>query len=258
MIDALAAEWYKLRTVRSTAAVFGAVGAFMLLCVLNSWYVGHCWDGLSAAERTRTEGSPPDQLLAVTLPVCAVVLGALTLTSEYASGMHRTSLTALPRRLTLYTAKAGVAGGAMLAAALASLAVGFLAGKAIVGDRDVPTFHGSAGATAAHLRWVGLSAAALTLITYGVGAVLRSTAATITSMLAMLIVVPVLTRLLPSPWDDRAWSPLPGALAGQIAPAPGTSGGDGLLPGPVAAALLAGYAAAAPAVGAYSFARGDA
>ncbi|TYB40069.1 ABC transporter permease [Actinomadura chibensis] len=258
MIDAFAAEWYKLRTVRSTGAVFGAVGAFMLLCVLYSWYVGHYWDGLSAAERARMEASPPDQLLAVTLPVCAIVLGALTLTSEYASGMHRTTLTALPRRLTLFTAKAGVAGGAMLVAALASLAAGFLGGKAVVGDRAVPTFHGPAGATAAHLLWVGLAAAALTLITYAVGAVLRSTAATITSMLGLLIVVPVLTRLLPSPWDDRAWSLLPEALPGQIAAAPGTSGGTGVLPGPVAAVLMAVYVAVALAVGAFSFVRRDA
>lgn len=258
MIDAFAAEWYKLRSVRSTAVILGVVALFMLLCVLWSWYVAQYWDGLSAARKATAQTAPAEQPLAVSLPACAVVLGALTLTSEYASGMNRTSLAAIPRRLTLFTAKAGVAAVTMLAAALVSLAAGSVAGKAIVGDRAVPSFQGAAADVAAHLLSLGLTVAVVALITFGLGAVLRSTAATITAGMAALFVLPPLVRLLPSPWEERMWSALPGSLANQIADAPGSAGGHGDLSPPVAAALLGAYAVVALGAGAYSFARRDA
>jgi ABC-2 type transport system permease protein len=258
VIDALAAEWYKLRTVRSTFAILGTVAAFMLLCVLWSWYVAGYWDGLSPAQRAQRMAAPAEQPLAVSLPVCAVVLGALTLTSEYSSGMSRTSLAALPRRVTLFTAKAGVAGAAMLAAALVSLVAGAAAGKAVVGDRAVPTFQVPAGEVAVHLLWLGLTTAAITLVTFGLGAVLRSTAGTITAGMAVLFVLPALAQLLPSPWDERVWSALPGNLSNQIAGTPGSPNDHGVLSPPVAVALLVIYVAVALGAGVYSFTRRDA
>lgn len=258
MIDALAAEWSKLRSVRSTATILGTVAVFMLLCLLWSWFVARYWDGLPAGRKETVTMAPAEQPLAVSLPVCAVVLGALTLTSEYASGMVRTTLAAMPRRLTLFAAKAGTAGAVMLAAALASLAAGSAAGDAIVGDRAVPAFQGPAADVAVHLLWLGLTTAAITLITFGLGAVLRSTAATIGAGMVVLMVLPALARLLPPPWDERIWSAMPGNLAGQIAGAPGSSGGHGVLSPSGAVALLVTYVLVALGAGAYSFTRRDA
>ncbi|WP_168220956.1 ABC transporter permease [Actinomadura sp. WMMA1423] len=258
MIDALAAEWYKLRTVRSTLALLATVAVFMLLCLLWSWYVARYWDGLSAARRATAEAAPAEQPLAVALPVCAVVLGALTITSEYAHGMHRTTLAALPNRPALFAAKAGVAAAAALAAALAALAAGSAAGDAIVGERPVATFQGPAADVAVHLLWLGLTTAALTLIACGLGAVLRSTAGTITAGMAVLFVAPGLAQLLPAPWDERIWSALPGSLSNQIAGAPGSSTAHGVLSPPVAIALLVTYTAAAVGAGALAFTRRDA
>ncbi|MEU8346379.1 ABC transporter permease [Spirillospora sp. NPDC048832] len=256
--DAIAAEWYKLRTVRSTAAVLGTVAAFVLLCALWSWYVARYWDGLSPARRATARAAPAEQPLVLALPVCAVVLGALTLTSEYSSGMIRTTLAAMPRRSGTFLAKAIVAAALMAAAAGAALAAGTVAGAVIVGDRAVPTFQGRTAEVAAHLLWVGLETAAITLVAFGLGAVLRSTAATITGGMAVLFVLPPLVRLLPAPWDERIWSALPGGLANQIAAAPGSSGDTGVLSPPAAVALLAAYVAAALGAGAYAFTRRDA
>jgi hypothetical protein len=227
----------------------------MLLCVLWSWYVARYWDGLSAARRATVVMAPAEQPLAVSLPVCAVVLGALALTAEYSSGMIRTTLAAVPRRGVLFAAKAGVVAAAMGAAALVALAAAAVAGAVIVGDRAVPTFQGPVAEVAVHLLWLGLTTAGITLITFGLGAVLRSTAATITSGMAVLFVVPALARLLPSPWDERIWSALPGSLANQIAGAPGSSGDHGAWSPPVAAAFLVAYVVAALGAGAYAFAR---
>ncbi|TDC46977.1 ABC transporter permease [Actinomadura sp. KC345] len=258
MTDALAAEWYKLRSGRSTAAMAGTVALFLSLSLLWSWYVTRYWDGLPAARQATARAAPPEHPLATSLPVCAVVLGALTITSEYASGMSRTTLAAVPRRLTLFTAKGAVAGAAVLAAALVSLAAGSAGGNAIVGERAVPTFQAPATDVAAHLLALGFTTAAITLITFGLGAVLRSTAATITSGTAMLMVLPALARPLPSPWDERVWSVMPGNLAGQIAGTPGSSGDQGVLSAPAAALFLAAYVAISLGAGAYAFTRRDA
>ncbi|NDU72820.1 ABC transporter permease subunit [Actinomadura sp. DSM 109109] len=258
MIDAFAAEWYKLRTIRSTFAVLGTVAAFMLLCLLWSWYVTRYWDGLPPAKKASTKAAPAEQPLAVALPVCAVVLGALTVTAEYSHGMIRTTLAVLPNRLALYAAKGAVAAGVMLAASLAALAAGSAAGNAIVGDRPVATFQGPAADVAVHLMWLGLSTAAVTLVAYGLGAVLRSTAGTITAGMAVLFVAPGLVQLLPSPWDERLWSAMPGSLSNQIAGAPGSSADAGVLAPPAAAALLVTYAVVALGAGALAFTRRDA
>lgn len=258
MIDALAAEWFKLRTIRSTFAVLGTVAAFMLLCLLWSWYVTRYWDGLPAARKATAKAAPAEQPLAVALPVCAVVLGSLTVTSEYAHGMVRTTLAALPNRLALYAAKGGVAAAAMLAASLAALAAGTAAGNAIVGDRPVATFRGPMPDVAVHLLWLGMTTAAVTLIAFGLGAVLRSTAATITAGMAVLFVAPGLAQLLPSPWDERIWSALPGSLSNQIAGAPGSSTDHGVLAPSAAIALLVAYVVVALGAGALSFTRRDA
>ncbi|MDL4813943.1 ABC transporter permease subunit [Actinomadura opuntiae] len=258
MIDAVAAEWWKLRSVRSTFAVLATVAGFTLLCVVWSLYAAHYWDGLSEARRATFRSAPPEQPLSIALPVCAVVLGALPLTSEYASGMIRTSLAALPRRRTLFAAKAAVPCAAMLGAALVSLAVGVLAGKAVVDGRPIRAFDAS---LADHLPYVLATAAAtaaITLIAFGLAAVLRSTAATITAGMAVLFVVPPIANLLPDPWAGRIWSVLPASLPGQIAAPPGASATrDGLPPLPSALLLMA-YTAVALGAGARVFGKRDA
>ncbi|MFD0903237.1 ABC transporter permease subunit [Actinomadura sediminis] len=255
---AIAAEWYKLRTVRSTAAILAVIGVAFLCCLLWSLYAVRYWDGLSAAERARLGAAPPTQFLTMALPVCGVVLGALTLTSEYATGMIRTTLTALPRRLPLLGAKALAAGGLIGAAGLVSIAAALLAGRAIAGGRPMPGFGGPLAEHAANAAAVAVTAAAITLMTLGLAALLRSTAATITTGMALMFVAPPLVRLLPAPWDDRVWLLLPTGFPNQIAPLPGSAEGQDGMPAPVAAALLVAYVAVMLGAGAFAFARRDA
>ncbi|RSN44375.1 ABC transporter permease subunit [Actinomadura sp. WAC 06369] len=255
---AIAGEWHKLRTVRSTAAILAAIGVAFLFCLLWSLYAVRYWEGLSAAERADLAPAPPTQFLTAVLPVCAVVLGALTLTSEYATGMIRTSLTAMPRRLPLLGAKALAAAGLVGAAALVSLAAALLAGRAIAGDRPMPGFDGPLADHAANAVAIAVTAAAITLMTLGMAALLRSTAATITIGMGLVFVAPPLVRLLPAPWDDRIWWLLPAGFPNQVAPVPGSTAGEGGLSGPAAAALLVVYVAVMLGAGAYAFARRDA
>ncbi|MEV5828274.1 ABC transporter permease subunit [Spirillospora sp. NPDC052242] len=255
---AIAAEWHKLRTVRSTAALAATIGAGFVLCLLWSLYASQYWDGLSAERRAKLTVAPPTQFLELILPVCGVVLGALTLTSEYATGMIRTTLTVLPRRLPLLVAKALAAAGGVFGAGLVALAAALVAGRAIAGGRPMPGFEGSLVEHLPHLVAVALTTAAITLMALGAAALLRSTAATITIGMGLMFVAPPVVRLLPAPWNDRIWWLLPTGFPNQIAPVPGSTAGDDGLPAPVAGALLVAYVAVMVGAGAYAFARRDA
>jgi hypothetical protein len=257
VVNVLASEWLKLRSVRSTTWTLGAVAAFVLLSVLWSWYVASYWDGLTPERRAVVQAAPAEQPLVLALPVCAAVLGALAITAEYATGTIRGSLAAVPRRTALYAAKAVLVGAVTLVTALVCVTLAVAAGQVIVGDRKVPSFEAPVSGQVPHLLALAASAAVIALVAYGLGAALRSTAATITAAVGLLMVLPSIANLLPAPWDERVRSLLPSNLADQIAAAPGSSGPLGSLSPAGAMAVLAAYAITALAVGATAFVRRD-
>ncbi|XVQ14364.1 ABC transporter permease [Spirillospora sp. CA-255316] len=256
-VHVFAAEWLKLRSVRSTFHTLGVVVVFVLLCGLWSWFAASYWDGLSPERRATAKAAPAVQPLVPALPVCAAVLGGLAVTSEYATGMIRTSLAAVPRRGLLFAAKAAVAGAVALVTSLVCLSAALALGRLIVGDRPIPTFEPSVGEQVPHLLALSAAAAVIALVACGTGAVLRSTAGTLTVVVVLVAVLPQVANLLPSPWGERVVSVLPLMLPFQIVAAPGSSQDPGVLSPVTAAAVLAAYAAVALAMGAFSFVRRD-
>jgi ABC-type transport system involved in multi-copper enzyme maturation permease subunit len=259
VLDAIAAEWMKLRSVRSTLCTLGVVAGFVLLCGLWSWYAARYWDGLAPERRATARAAPAEQPLVLALPICAAVLGALSVTSEYATGMIRTSLAAVPGRGALFAAKAVVAGAVALVAALVSLTVAVALGWWIVGDRPIPSFEGTVTGQVPHLLALAAWAGVIALVGCGLGAVLRSTAGTITVLVGVLLVLPMFAGFLPgTSWGEVVSSVLPLSLPDQIAAPPGITGDPGVLSPAGAIAVLAAYAVAALALGAFSFVRRDA
>ena len=137
-----------------------------------------------------------------------VVFGAIVLTAEYSTGMIRTSLTAMPRRVTLFAAKAIVFAVVALVVTIVTAFVAFFLGQAIL-----TSTHESATLSQPNvLRAVIGGALYVTLcglFAFAAGAIFRHTAATITSIIGLLFVIPILAHLLPSNWyDDIArWLP---------------------------------------------------
>jgi len=64
--------------------------------------------------------------------IAAGVLGVLLITSEYATGLIRTTLAAVPRRLPVLWGKAALAAAATLAVSLPVAFAAFLAGQSIL------------------------------------------------------------------------------------------------------------------------------
>jgi ABC-2 type transport system permease protein len=186
-----------------------------------------------------------------------VVLGALVITSEYSTGMIRTSLTVMPRRSVLYAAKALVFTAVSLAVSLITSLAAFFTGQAILASKHINTTLAQPYA----LRAVLLSAAVITvfgLLAYGTGAIIRNSAGAITAILGVIFLIPLLAQALPSSWyqDLERW--LPGGPALDPISSGWAWSAHHLFPAWGEFAVFCGYAAVLLAAGAWLFCRRDA
>ncbi|MFC5180709.1 ABC transporter permease subunit [Actinomadura harenae] len=182
----LASEWIKLRSVRSTwltllcALLFVlAFGLFDTLSVTESWNTMSIEDKASFDPLAETFAGMQIGELAFG------VLGVLAVSVEYETGTIRTALSAVPRRGRVFAAKAIVAGGVMLAAGLVLAVVTFLGGQWMLSAKHLaprPTDPGVLRSVAC----TGLYLAVVGLIGYGLGALIRHTAAAISVMFAVI------------------------------------------------------------------------
>ena len=128
-----------------------------------------------------------------------VVLGAMTLTAEYSTGMIRTSLTAMPRRTVVYAAKAVVFAVVALVVTFVAAFISFFLGQSLLAST-----HDTATLSQPNvLRAVVGSALYVTLcglFAFAIGAIVRHTAGTITAVIGLLFVIPILVHLLPQSW----------------------------------------------------------
>jgi ABC-2 type transport system permease protein len=128
-----------------------------------------------------------------------VVLGALIITSEYSTGMIRTSLTTMPRRGTLFAAKAVALGAIALVTGLITSFGSFFAGQAILSTQHVSAALGQPGVLRAVIGG-GLFLTVCGLLSFGIGTVLRHTAGAITASIGLLFVLLILSGFLPGTW----------------------------------------------------------
>lgn len=135
-------------------------------------------------------------------------LGALTITSEYSTGMIRTSLTVMPRRGVVFAAKTVAFGVVAFVTGLVTSFGAFFLGQALMSGKHISASLGQPNV----LRAVIGAAMYLTvcgLLALGIGTVLRHTAGAITASVALLLVMPLLVTALPQTWqnDVNKWVP---------------------------------------------------
>ncbi|MFD8827035.1 ABC transporter permease subunit [Streptomyces sp. NPDC059605] len=181
--DALASEWTKIRSVRSTIWTLGVmvvllVGIGLLTAV-----------AVNAADADM--GSMPVLSLGfygVLLgSLCVITLGVLTIASEYGTGMIRTTLTACPSRYRVLCAKAIVFFLLTFVITTVTTALVAAAQTAIVGG-ETPSGDDWLRATVG----VGLYTATLGLLSLAVGALIRHSAGAITIMIGLVLLPLVL------------------------------------------------------------------
>ncbi|MFG1921170.1 ABC transporter permease subunit [Cryptosporangium sp. NPDC048952] len=212
-------EWIKFWSLRSTVVTLGlAVVAFVGIGLIASVAV----DLSSAGDGP---ASPTDISLSGSILVQLVLgtLGVLFMAGEYSTGMIRSTLTAVPRRLPVLWAKIGVFVAVSFVALLASAFVTFLIGQALIGANGAslsdPGVVRALFGTTGYLVGAGVMGLAL-------GALLRSTPGAITTFFGITFLLFTVVELaLPESWRDDVGRYIPssaGSAMGAVVQAPDT------------------------------------
>jgi ABC-2 type transport system permease protein len=252
---AIRSEFTKIRSTRSTYwALLAVIVATVGFGVLSSYGAAHSQHpggpGFDATQQS-LGGLYISQLI-------IAVLGALTITSEYSTGMVRTSLWALPRRGTVFAAKGIVFTVVALVTGLITTFASFFVGQALMSGQHINATLGQPDV----LRAVIGGALFLTvcgLLAFGIGMMLRHTAGAITATIALLFVLSVVVNFLPETWQVHVDKWMPALAGGAIwATVPPPPGETPMFSPWAGFAVLAGYAVVAMAAGLVVFVRRDA
>jgi ABC-2 type transport system permease protein len=258
---ALRSELTKIRSVRSTYWTLLAMLVIVIgIGALFTYGAAQNFSHLPAAVQAHTRASEIAKATQRSLfglllgQLIIAVLGALTITSEYSTGMIRTSLSVLPRRDTVFAAKALVFGAIALVAGLVSSFASYFLGQAILSGQHINSTLGHPGVLRAVIGG-GLFLGVCGLLSYGLGALIRHTAGAITASFGLLFVLGILAGFLPANWAAHVdkWVPLNagGAIWEKVTGTNPFSPWTGF-------AVFCGYAALAVAAGLYRFRNRDA
>ena len=300
---ALASEFTKLRSVRSTywtlgALFFVSVGLGIAIAAGTAAnFTDHPFQKI-AFDATQTSLGAFFELGQLII----AVIGAMVITSEYSTGMIRTSLTAQPRRGVVYAAKAIAFTAVTLVISVVTSFVAFLAGQAmyassLVGaslfhavkipangnvtcQQRVPAGPGAPpgaftcapgkrvvtvtawdvihpSTVLAAIIGTALFVTIVALISFGVGAIIRHTAGTIATVIALMFILPLLENTLPTDWHNDIMRFLPDA-ANQVVSVTIGPTSQNLWSAWPQLGVTALWAAALVGIGAYLFRKRDA
>lgn len=222
----IASEWVKLRTLRSSWITMGlAFAALPVLGLIIGIVTNSNWSRMRPG---RLAGfNPVDSSLGgVNFAQLAIaVLGVLVISGEYSTGMIRSSLGAVPKRLPVLWAKLLVFGLATFVVMEIGAFAAFFLGQAGLAS------HGTTISAPGALRAVigtGLYLTVVGLLSVALGFIIRSTAGGISAVVGLLLVLPGIMNILPQSWQDNISPYLPSnagsdlytqhADAGSLAP----------------------------------------
>ncbi len=211
-VQALHAEWIKLVTVRSTrwtliATVVLGAGLTVLICWSQA-------DWLASPDAEESPGSFITWGMMVA-QITTVVLAAIAVTNEYGTGMIRTTLTAVPSRGRVLAAKAVLLATVLFVLGAATALVGYLGANPFLESEGIGV--PLEGDVARSMYGNGLLLAGIALCTMAVGFVLRNSAATISVVLAVMLVLGNMANLIPGTFGEWVVKLLPGNAGSAIA-----------------------------------------
>ena len=195
--DVLACEWTKLISVRST---FWTMLVALITPIAISALV------TTAITHAPGRGPQPDPLLpgllSLEYAVLAVaVLGVLAFSTEYGTGLIRTTFAAMPRRRAVLAGKAAVLGAVTLVAGELVAFVSFGITQAVLSAHHQGVSLSGPGVPGAVLA-EGLLLFVVAMLGLAVGAIVRHTAGGIATVVGVII-VPGIVAVLPAPWGAR-------------------------------------------------------
>lgn len=272
---AVRSEWTKIRSVRSTMYTLLATAVVTIgISTLFAWgQSGHA----SRADVATFDPVRGALFGIVFGQLVIVVIGAMTLSSEYSTGMIRTSLTSMPRRGVVFGAKLLVFTVVALVTGLFCSFVSFFIGQSFFSSVHVHSFRDGAPDAVDKVTVLNLSTslgkphvlqaviggglylAVSALLAFGLAALLRHTAGAITTAIAVLFVTFIMAQFLPHDWAVKVDKWIPFFAGGQIWGIR-RLGGDGtpMLSAWAGFGVFTAYAAIAIIAGAILFRKRDA
>jgi len=295
---AIASEFTKIRSVRST---YWTLAALLVVSIgIDAAITAGMAGNFSSNSANKAGFDATQTSLIAFFEIGQLIIGviaALTITAEYSTGMIRTSLTAQPRRGTIYAAKAIVLTSLTLIVSLITSFIAFFVGQALLSSSGVSAslFHsvtipqnanvtcpqqgvgGGGGGlppgckvvfsgtdvihpTTVLLAIIGcaLFVTLVAIIAFGVGAIVRHTAAVIAIVIAALFIIPVLEHALPDNWHFDIMRFLPDAANQVVSVTISSNTNPHLWSAWPQLGVTALWAAALVAAGAYLFRKRDA
>ena len=200
MIDALRAEWTKLRTTPGPAWIL--LGTVVLTAGLSALVTGTIHvSGPSGKDPTKTS------LIGVDLgQAILAVLGVLVISEEHGTRMIRTTFAAIPRRTTVLATKAAILIALSALASALGVAGSILAGRLLLSNAGLGPANGyplislNSGPTLRAAAGSVIYLVLVALLALGIAAAVRDTAVSIGVVLALLYLFPILAATVQGSW----------------------------------------------------------
>jgi ABC-2 type transport system permease protein len=212
----LRSEWTKLWSLRSTWITLGLGLVFLVAFGLIS--AARYQSNISSGQRLDPDFADATalslSLFGTNFAQLALgVLGVLVTAGEYSTGMIRSTLTGVPRRLPVLWSKSAVFGVVALLVGVVGAFLAFVFGSGIVSGTPAAMTLSDPGVLRS-LLGAGLYLGLVGVIGVALGALLRSVAGGISVLVAALMLIPGLISLLPKSWQGDISPYLP-SNAGQ-------------------------------------------
>lgn len=207
--DLLAAEWIKMRSLRSTLWGYGMGILGVVFLNINgaaadysNWHQGDAHDPMDGLHDVFTNNAHMVVLLIFG------TLGAIVMVGEYSSGLIRPTLAAVPHRRAVVAAKSVVLTAVTTAAGVVMVAASYAVTQMMLAGRYGSLGVGHPGVLrmmAASVLLVPLSA----LVGMGLGALIRNSATTVFAVAALLALGPSFVESRNHAWINDIHNALP-------------------------------------------------
>jgi ABC-2 type transport system permease protein len=206
------AEWIKFRTLRSTLGVLAAAVVGMIVVALlvayNTRHIGANIQPDDIVPSSTLQGYYLGQLL-------IGALGVLFVSGEYSTGMIRSTLAAVPKRLPVLWAKLIVFVAITAASMIAISLIAFVSAQGLISHYRTGYSLGDPGAlrvvigTGVYLTFIGVIGAMI-------GWIVRSTPGALVAYIALILVVPVIFGNVLGTWGKNIAQYLPSMAGGSF------------------------------------------
>lgn len=213
----LNSEFIKFRTLMSTLILLASTALVMVgFAALSAWGTGQFAEQVANDPEAAAAMAAQGGDLAVSIPTSGISfaqlilgsLGVLLMSSEFTTGMARSTFAAVPRRLSPFLAKLIVVMVSSFLLTAVSIYIAGLVSLPIVDNYDLKLDLGSSQSVKL-LVVNSIYVAAVAAIGMALGTIVRNSAGGIMSLVGLLFVAPIAFQLIPGDFFKEANKYLP-------------------------------------------------